>query len=164
MTLKADIQALVDRFATDLERLVRTAAVQAVTSTLGGSSGAPAVASKKKPGRQPTAVTVAKPAAPKLAGQRTKRGTPRVRRSADDIARAGEQVAAYVKANPGSNAEKIKAALKIPSNQWSLAIGAALDSKKVTRRGIKRAAIYSPAGAPAIAKPAPVPPIKRGGR
>jgi hypothetical protein len=89
------------------------------------------------------------------ASARTVGGGTRLRRSAEDIAQAGEQVAAYVKANPSSNAEKSKAALKIPSNQWSLAIGAALASKKVSRKGIKRAAVYSPAGAAAIAKPCP---------
>lgn len=160
MTLKADIQALVDRFAADLEKLVRTAAVEAVTSTLGGNSGAPATTARKKPGPRPRAVNVEQATAPKRSAKTT-RGTQRVRPSAEQIAKGGEEIAAYVAKHPGSNAEKIKAALKIPSNQWSLAIGAALASKKVTRKGVKRAAVYSPAGAAAIAKPAPVPPIKR---
>jgi hypothetical protein len=168
MSLKADIDALVSKFANDLEKLVRTAAVEAVTATLGGNSGAralPAAAStaRMKPGPKPKVASVGTPekaTAPKPAAKTTK-GTTRLRRSAEDIAQAGEQVAAYVAKNPGSNAERIKAALGIASNQWSLAIGAALASKKVSRKGIKRAALYSPAGSALIAKPAPVPPIKR---
>ncbi len=165
MPLKADVDALVVKFTTDLEALVRRAAVEAVQSVLGGPSPARApssaqVAAKGKPGPKPNAGNAEKATAPKPAAKTTK-GTTRLRRSAEDIAQAGEQVAAYVAKNPGSNAEKIKAALGIASNQWSLAIGAALASKKVSRKGIKRAALYSPAGPAAIAKPAPVPPIKR---
>ncbi len=166
MTLKAGIQNLVDRFSSDLENLVRNAAVEAVQSvlgsTLGGNSGTRALpaAPKKRPGPRPKSVSVEKATAPTQAAK-TVKGTARVRRSAEDIARGGDEIAAYVKANPGSNAERIKAALGIASNQWSLAIGAALASKKVSRKGDRRAAVYSPVGAATIARPAPVPPIKR---
>ena len=163
MTLQSEIQSLVSKFAADLEALVRRAAVDAVTMSLGGGSVGPAVTAPKRPGRKRKAASiekvekVEKVTAPKLSRKAGKR----VRRSADDIAKLGQSIADYVRANPGSNAEKIKAGLKIPRNQWMLSVGWALDNKKVSRKGEKRAAVYSPSGAPAIVKPSPVPPIKR---
>jgi hypothetical protein len=129
MTLKADIDALVSQFASDLEAIVRRAAVQAVTGALGGT--APAAAAAAKPGPKPKASVA------------SKNGGKRVRRSPEQIKATADKIAAYVKANPGSNAEKIKKALGIAKNEWLAPLAVLMDGKRLTSKGEKRATTYS---------------------
>ncbi len=170
MTLQADIQSLVSKFATDLEALVRNAAVGAVRSAL-GSEGAPSrpaavvrralvkAGPKPKPTTKPVAKTaakpvvkaLAKPAAKPVAKPETKgaplRANKRIRRSPAELAATADQIASYVKANPNSGAEQIKKALGIADNQWQGPLGLLLDGKRLLARGEKRATTYNIAGA-----------------
>jgi hypothetical protein len=150
MTLQADIQSLVSKFATDLEALVRSAAVGAVRSALGSEGVGPraAVAVKRasaQPGPKPKSKSSTKlfaktkPAAA--------RGAKRIRRTPAELAATADQIAAYVKANPNSRAEQIKKALNIADNQWQGPIGLLLDGKRLLSRGEKRATTYNLAGA-----------------
>ena len=113
MTLQAEIQSLVSKFANDLESLVRSAAVGAVRSALGSEDAAPrgAVALKRS-GAKPASKAKLAPkgkltlkAKPAVA-----RGQKRVRRTPAELAATADQIATYVKANPNSRAEQIKKA------------------------------------------------------
>lgn len=154
MPLSQDIQQLVSKFASDVEALVRTAAVSAVQDVLGGAV-VPSVAIAAKPARK-RATAAAKPAPKaKPAGARpaVARAT-RARRSAEDIESTATKIVDYVRSNPGSKAEQIKAALKLPSNQWGKPLAVALESRRIASSGDRRATTYRvPGGA--------VPPIKR---
>ena len=131
MTLKADIDALVTQFASDLEAIVRRAAVQAVTGALGGAAPSAAAGGRTKPGPKPNAAAVAK------------KDGKRVRRSPEQIKTTADKIAAYVKANPGSNAEKIKKALGIAKNEWLAPLAVLMDGKRLASKGEKRATTYS---------------------
>jgi hypothetical protein len=125
MTLKADIDTLVTKFASDLEAIVRRAAVQAVTSALGGAAPAVAASGRAKPGPKPKAAAA-------------KQGGKRVRRSPEQIKATADKIAAYVKANPGSNAEKIKKALGIAKNEWLAPLAVLMDGRRLASKGEKR--------------------------
>jgi len=156
MSLQTDIQSLVAKFASDLEALVRSAAVEAVQSVLGGSSSggasAPRAAAPKalaakakgKPGRRPKAHAAAPkaPAAAKAAPKAKGKGK-RIRRTAEQIAATANQIHAHVRSNPSSNAEGIKKALGIPDNQWGNPLGLLISSKRLVSKGEKRATTYT---------------------
>jgi hypothetical protein len=140
MTLKADIDALVSKFASDLEGLVRRAAVEAVTGALGGGTGSArsATAPAASRGRSPKAGSSPKPKSPAA-----KPSGKRVRRSAEQIKATAEKIAGYVKSNPNSNAEKIKKALGIAKNEWLAPLAILMDGKRLVSKGAKRATTYS---------------------
>ncbi|MBL8743507.1 MAG: hypothetical protein JNK04_20495 [Myxococcales bacterium] len=147
-SLKQDIQKLVDGFASDLERLVRQAAVRAVSDALGapGASAAkPAVVAakaggrrNKKPAKSPAAVAARPAKAAKPA-----KGKTRIRRNDSQIDGLANQIHDYVASHPGQRAEQIKSALKIPSNNWGLPIKRLLDSGRLVAKGEKRATTYT---------------------
>jgi hypothetical protein len=145
MSVQSEIQALVSRLCNDLETLVRKAAVEAVESVLGGSSLArvapkPAAA-KRKPGPKPRAVGT--PEAARAPQAKPAKKGKRVRRTAAEIAATANRIHAYVKANPNTNAERIKKALAIPSNQWGGPLGLLMSAKRLVSKGEKRATTYS---------------------
>jgi hypothetical protein len=155
MTLQAEIQSLVSKFANDLEALVRSAAVGAVRSALGSEGAAPraAVVLKRSGAKPASKANVApKALAPKVkltvkAKPAAARGQKRVRRTPAELAATADQIATYVKANPNSRAEQIKKALGIADNQWQGPLGLLLDGKRLLARGEKRATTYNLAGA-----------------
>jgi hypothetical protein len=148
MSVQSQIQALVDKLSSDLESLVRKAAVEAVQNVLGGAAAparvAPKANAKRKPGPKPKAVgtpeALRAPAA--KAAKPAKKGK-RIRRSAAEIAATANRIHAYVKANPNANAERIKKALAIPNNQWGGPLGLLMSSKRLASKGEKRATTYS---------------------
>jgi hypothetical protein len=83
-------------------------------------------AGKRGPGRPP--------------GPTTKR---LARRSAEDIAGVADSIVALVKKHHGGlRAEQIRAELRIPKNAWMRPLEMALASKKLTKKGEKRATTY----------------------
>lgn len=151
------IEAAVARFVAELSHLVRLEAVAAVTAALGGSGAAPrttaSFAAPKKRGRPTKAAAAAKAAAasPKTspakkaaAPKKAAKSGKRVRRSAEQIEAAAKRITEYVAKNPGSRAEQIKKGLSIPDNQWGLPIAMALDTKRISSKGQKRATQYFP--------------------
>lgn len=67
----------------------------------------------------------------------------RVRRSAADLQKTAERIVALVKSSKkGISAEKIRAALKVPRSELVGPLGLALVSKKIRKRGKKRATTY----------------------
>ena len=145
MSLHDQIQSLVAKFAQDLEALVRSAAVSAVQSALGAAPAARAsvptsAAPRLKPGPKPKAAAPTAAAAP--AATKSRKGK-RVRRSLEQIKATADKIHGYVKANSGANAEKIKKALGIPSNEWSRPLALLIDGKRLASKGEKRATTYT---------------------
>jgi len=155
MTLKADIQTLVDRFAADLDEVVRSAAVEAVQSVLGGASPAraarPAASAPSKGRLKPGPKPKAKPSSDAIVQIRASQATApkvpkvakRVRRSAADIEATATKIHAFVNSNPGANAETIKKALGIATKEWGGPLGVLIASKRLQSKGSKRSTTYS---------------------
>jgi hypothetical protein len=77
---------------------------------------------------------------------RKRSGAKRHRRSHAELAKGVEAVVAFVaKHKKGVGAEQIREALKMPKAEWPQLIAMALDAKKVSKRGEKRATVYTKA-------------------
>lgn len=167
--MKSQIDALVSRLVTDLETLIRTAAVTAVTEALGAAPAtsaavpAPKAAGRpvpaKRKGRTPAPTPAAKagpaPVAPKPAPKPAKPA--RARRTTADLDADVGRIVAYVGANPGVRAEAARPALGFTPLSWIPTIKRAVETRQVVATGNRSATTYSlPAAAPA-----PVAPIKR---
>lgn len=163
-THRDDIKSLVDTFTSQLEGLIRKAALSAVQEALGGAraavaapkvKAAPAWAPKKaapKASKGPKTAKAAKPAKPagKGAPAKAKVAKPakpgsktRIRRSDDQIDLMANQIHEYIAAHPGTGAEAIKGALKIGKPQWMLPIKRLVDQGRVLARGEKRNTTYT---------------------
>jgi len=152
MTLKADIDSLVSKFAADLEALVRTAAVQAVQGVLGGSApqSAPrlvsaAVATRKKSGPKPRSLGT--PEAARAPAAVKPQPGKRIRRTPADLDRDVGRIVSYVRANPGVSGEKARAAVGFGKTAWVLSVRRALETKQITSKGERRSTTYNIAGA-----------------
>jgi hypothetical protein len=160
----AQIQSRVDAFVRDLEVLIRQAALDAVQAALGtagatarpaaiapaGAAGAAPVVkrgrgrpkgSKSAPKAAPSAAPAKAAAKPAAAKKASKGG--RKRRSTAEIDAAAAKIHSYVSQNPGSRAEAIKAALKIPASEWALPVQKLISEGKLATKGAKRATTYS---------------------
>ena len=139
MTDKA-IRSLVDEFVTQLESLIRKAALDSIAASLGASLGT----TTSKPGRP--AKSAAKKSAPKASGSKKRAAAKSSgaggRRTSEQIDGLAKKILGYVKANPGKRAEQIKAALSIPANHWALPIAKLLTENQLTVKGHKRATEY----------------------
>lgn len=69
---------------------------------------------------------------------------PGPKRAPEEIAKTADAVFAFVKSNPGSNAEAIKAGLKQELSILELPIKKLLASKTIKKRGQRRATRYYP--------------------
>jgi hypothetical protein len=143
MTDKA-IRSLVDEFVTQLESLIRKAALDSIAASLGASLGT----TTSRPGRpaKRSAKGAAKKSSPK-AGAPKKRAAAKSsggggRRTSEQIDGLAKKILGYVKSNPGKRAEQIKAALSIPANHWALPIAKLLTENQLSVKGHKRATEY----------------------
>ena len=164
-TPRDDIKSLVDNFTSQLEGLIRKAALSAVQEALGGAAkaakaapkakAAPAPAKKKSSPKPAAPAAKAKPAAPaakaaapaakpaaKPAAAKSSKKT-RVRRSDDQIDLMANQIHEYIASHPGAGAEAIKGTLKIGKPQWMLPIKRLVDQGRVLARGEKRNTTYT---------------------
>ena len=136
-------RARIDAFVADISAAVRASALDAVREALGSPASAPA---KRGPGRPPKAAASAAPA-PKRKGKR-------VKRTAEDVAKMGETVVAYVAKNPGQSVEQIKKALGVEKKDLQLPIIRMIAAKKLKTTGERRGTRYFPAAAATNAVPA----------
>jgi hypothetical protein len=127
-TLRDSIQDLAQNFASLVVAAIRGASLQEILSESSGAKGAPGrPASKRGPGR-PKGSTSSK----RLA-----------RRSAKDIAKVADGIVSLVKKHKGGlRAEQIRAELGIAKKEWARPLEDALASKKLTKKGEKRATTY----------------------
>lgn len=147
--VRAEIQRLVDTFVTDLEALVRRAALETVAQAL-GAAPPPAGAASRPPSRLPEAGRargrgpVAPAAAPARGrgASRAERGGERVRRSSDQIEATADRILRHVEQNPGHRSEDIRAALGLAKNEWQLTVKRLIDTGRLATRGEKRATVY----------------------
>lgn len=138
------IAARVASFVSDLEGLVRSAALEAAQAALRGTSvarKAPSSAPARKATTKPAKATVAKPATPsKPSGVVAK--TKGSRRSAEDVAASARAIKAHLSANPGQGVEAIAKALGVPSKDLALPIINLLGAKNIRKEGQKRGTRY----------------------
>ena len=123
--LHATIQKLSDDFASHIVQAIRGMSLEEI-ATLGGA--------RRAPGRP------AKATAPR----HTLRATGRLkRRSTADLGKTVDKIVAIVKAHKkGINAEDIRAALNVPRKVLPRPMKMALASKKIRKKGHKRATMY----------------------
>jgi hypothetical protein len=132
--LRNQINDLAMKFAAQLMSALQAASLSELASE--AAQGA-----RRGPGRPPKAGALAKLV--KDAGSAVSRGGKRRRRSAADI---GETVEAIVKLlktqRAGLRAEQIRAKLGLARKEIPRPIAAALASRKITKKGQKRATTY----------------------
>lgn len=145
------IQEAIDRFVTDLSQLVREAAFASVSDALGAAFQKAPRADAKPSGPKPDAYLAPFLAGPgKAPGKALKAAVKakkpskgkRVRRTLAQIESDSKRIVMHVAAHPGQGAAEIKKALGLQDNEWSLPINMALESKKVSSKGVKRATRY----------------------
>jgi hypothetical protein len=126
------ISQRIQAFAKELEALVRQAAIDAVTASLGGTAvrtAAPAV--------KPAAAKAAPAARKAISGGGGKRPPELL---AEHVAKAAE----WIKGNPGHGVEDMAKALGLDTKDLALPIQKLLANKTISRRGVKRATKYFP--------------------
>jgi hypothetical protein len=128
-TLNATINELASNLAHDLLRALRGASLeQIVAETAAGHA-------RRGPGRPPKANA--------QTSVRTKNSGKRVRRSADDLAKTVGKIAAALKGHKsGLRSEQLQKVLHLPKREITGPIALALKSKKITKRGQRRATTY----------------------
>lgn len=160
-----EIDARVSTFVSELESLIRKAALEAVQAALGGATPvkaaapAPKAPKAKKPAAPAAAAAPAGPAAAKAAPSssalpRVKKGT---RRSPEDVAAAARAIKAHLASNPGQGVEAIAKALGAPSKDLALPILNLLGAKSIRKEGEKRGTRYFVSGSASEGKPAIAP-------
>jgi hypothetical protein len=124
-TLQATINALAAEFANNILRALRNASLDELVSGTGGTS-------HTKRARSARLV-----AAPRRSGGRLHR------RSEAQLEKVVEQIVSFVSHHAnGVNAEAIKAHLKLQRKELPRPLGMALASKKIRKKGVKRATTY----------------------
>jgi hypothetical protein len=126
--LNSSIQSLAETFAAGVLQAIRSASLEEILSE--GS------VAKRGPGRPPSNRGPGRPA-PASTSKRL------ARRSAKDIAAVTDSIVALVKKHAsGLRSEQIRAQLGIAKKEWMRPLEAALASKKLTKKGEKRATTY----------------------
>jgi hypothetical protein len=127
-TLHDSIHSLAQTFAARVIEAIRSASLEDILA----ESSKPT----RGPGRPPKATPGAKKGARGGGGRLA-------RRSAEDIAGLSDKIVGLVKSKPnGLRAEEIRAELGIAKNEWMRPLEHALASKKLTKKGHKRATTY----------------------
>jgi hypothetical protein len=116
-------------FASELEELVRRAAIDAVTSSLG--TGSARAASPRAASAAPVA----------RGGRRSSSGG---KRPPAELAAMVGKAGDWIKSNPGQGVEAMAKALGVQTKELALPIAKLLKSRAVKKRGQKRATKYYP--------------------
>jgi hypothetical protein len=135
MSLRSTLDSLATAFANSVVDAIRGASLAELLHESGSST-------RKGPGRPPK--SKAEPAA--APAPRARKAGRLPRRSADQIAKALDQVVALVKGKKeGLRAEEIRAALKMEAKEMPRILKEGLAKKKLKSKGQKRATTYSAA-------------------
>lgn len=127
MAIEQEIKKRIDAFVTELETLIRTAAVESVAQALGST----------RPTR--TAPPAARATAPRPRGRTGGKRDPKL------IAALVDRVGTYIKQNPGQGVEAIARGMKLSTRELGLPITKLLAAKTIKKKGQKRATKYYPA-------------------
>jgi hypothetical protein len=138
--LDRDIRSRIDAFLEELSSLVKQTALDSVRAAL-GEGAAPA---RRGPGRPRLKIRVGRPAKSAM-----RRGG---KRSTEEVGAMAEQIAAFVRSNPGARLEAIAAGLGTPSKELKLPVIKLLSSKTLRKTGAKRGTQYFAGGRAGKAK------------
>ena len=136
------IRDRIEQFTSELEALVRHAAVESVTNALGGGTSVRtqvASAFKAAP-KAAAAPTSASPTSTKLSFKRGKGG----KRTPEQLAQIDASVLEYVKANPGNGVEHMAKTMGVASKDVASRVLLLIQGKKIRKTGQKRATKYFP--------------------
>jgi hypothetical protein len=136
------IRDRIEQFTSELEALVRQAAIESVTNALGGGAAVRtqvASAFKATPKAAVTS-TSAGTMAPKLAFKRGKGG----KRTPEQLAQIDASVLGFVKANPGNGVEHMAKTMGVASKDVASRVLLLIHGKKIRKTGQKRATKYFP--------------------
>ena len=132
--LRNHINDLAMKFAHQLMAALKTASLSDLASEAASQAGG-----KRGPGRPAKGAAAAKAPSAGPVGK----GGKRRRRSAADLAETVESIVKLLKTNTkGLRAEQIRAKLGLARKEIPRPIAAALESKKITKKGQKRATTY----------------------
>jgi hypothetical protein len=153
-TLHDSIQSLAQIFSSHVLEAIRGASLEDILAeSSAGGRGIGRSPAKRTPARRTIKAAFVQPAAASgLVRRAGGRGPGRppgptskrlARRSADDIASVADSIVSLVKKHHGGlRAEQIRAELGIAKNAWMRPLELALSSKKLTKKGEKRATTY----------------------
>jgi hypothetical protein len=144
-TLHASIQSLAEKFASGVLHAIRSSSLEEILGEAVSAGRGPGrtqttrgparPTGKRGPGRPPGPSGLGRPPGPTKGRLR--------RRSDKDLTRVAESIVALVgKHKAGLRGEQIRAELGIPKNAWMKPLSLALGSKKLTKKGQKRATVY----------------------
>jgi hypothetical protein len=135
--LNAAIQKLSETFASDIVHAIRSMSLEEIASLSGGGGGHV----RRGPGRPRKARHAS--ATHHAAPARPRHSKRLARRSTADLSKMVNKIVSLVKSHKkGINAEGIRAALKVPRKELPRPMAMALDSKKIRKKGRKRATMY----------------------
>ncbi len=124
------IATRIKAFASELEELVRKAAIDAVTSSLGAG-----------PSRAPSGPRAASAPAASRPGRRARSGG---KRPPAELAAMVVKAGDWIKSNAGHGVEDMAKALHVQTKELALPIAKLLKSRTIKKRGLKRATKYYP--------------------
>ena len=130
------IASRIKAFATELEELVRKAAIDAVTQSLGAGPSAP----RSAPVRAAAAPAASAPKASPRRAASSKGGKRPPEELAAMVIKAGD----WIKSNAGHGVEEMARSLGVQTKELALPIAKLLKNKTIKKRGQKRATKYYP--------------------
>ena len=135
-TVEKQIRASIDSFVSELNALVRQAAIDAVRDALGADS--------ESPQRDALRTAQAKAGGSSSRARGGGRRRRRVKRSPRVLARLESTLLSEISRNPGQRIESIGKRLGVPTRDLNLPIKKLMEAKKIKKRGEKRATEYLP--------------------
>ncbi len=152
--LRSALNTITSQFIDNVLAAMRNASLQDIAAETGARSTATSTttttaAPKRRAGRKPAAAAeAAAPAAEAPAKGRGGRSSARkggrlARRSPEDLAKVVDQIVAVLEKHPdGLRAEEIREAIGVSAKELPRPLGDALDGKRITKKGQKRATTY----------------------
>lgn len=150
--LRSALNTITSQFIDNVLAAMRSASLQDIAAETGARSTATSTttaAPKRRAGRKPAAAAeAAAPAAEAPAKSRGGRSAARkggrlARRSPEDLAKVVDQIVAVLEKHPdGLRAEEIREAIGVSAKELPRPLGDALDGKRITKKGQKRATTY----------------------
>lgn len=150
--LRSALNTITSQFIDNVLAAMRNASLQDIAAETGArstSTSTTTAAPKRRAGRKPAAAAeAAAPAAEAPAKARGGRSSARkggrlARRSPEDLAKVVDQIVAVLDKHPdGLRAEEIREAIGVSAKELPRPLGDALDGKRITKKGQKRATTY----------------------
>lgn len=134
--MDTEVRDLVEKFVSDLMNINRTKAMQMLNGVY--SENIAGTASRARVPR-PTVEKATKGRGPKAKAKARAAGQ---KRDPEELAKLVEGLAEYITKNPGQNIEAIGKGMSQPTKDLTLPVAKLLASKRISRKGQKRATKY----------------------